>query len=343
MKLLLYCAMASLFVAAPAMADKVDVPPPSRAGLVRQALSEYGQWLARLTAIEQPVLDALPQLGPKWQRAVDGHNAKQISAIFRPEMARIKQMIAEANQGLAAADTPDFASLSLPADIRSAALVRSFIDLNGRMGMLVDSYGPLMDAAARNDRGAVITAVHSMMNSAGLLLETQVVLVKARQVSIPPDNSAYEVTALQLVYYQSGARMLKGLTLRPAVRPDTVLARDLDALAAEAEAIATRGPEKLEREVARYRRQGDEARAGGESDRAALNDQLAALTIADRPAFALAKQLATLLRKQAALLRTQPSTLERMSQALRTLVPIREGLLQVARDENAAAAGVPRS
>ena len=148
------CLAVLLLVAAvPAAAQEAHAPPPLTAASARTGIADYGRWLTTVMALEKPALDAVAQIGPSWQRAIQAKDPKQVSANFRPEMARIKRVIATTNQALRAADVPDFSQLKLAEDLQAAQIIRSCTDLNDRIGALIDGYGPLMDRYLEGEDG----------------------------------------------------------------------------------------------------------------------------------------------------------------------------------------------
>jgi hypothetical protein len=329
-----------LIVAAPPAA--ADVPRPTLSAVDAQsALSGYSAWLTKLDAVEHEALDGLRGMGPSWDRAMATHNGNRAAAIFRPEMARLKALLAATNARLQALDKPDFTMLKLSPDLEPAQLVQSYVSLNMQISAVVDSYGPMLVAVQHNDLQGVRRAATAALRGLGLTLDSQMLMAQAHQATVPQESSQYELTGLHVDFYRAAARIIKAPVVGGS-RRDPELARQLSIIADDCEHIATSGAAKQAREIGHYRELRAQAAAAGEADRVALLDRVIAVSQADSAVFPLADRFAKLLRVHATTLKAQPVTVDLADAMMVSLRPYHEALSDISRAENAAMGSNPQ-
>lgn len=285
---------------APLAATPTTEPIPPSAERLDSDLASYGRFLGEIARIQQPVQQQLSQLQGQWQAATQQGDPRVASDRFRPVIARALAVIAEANSAYRSLQAPDLAPLDLPEDIRPAELVRQMIRMNDQAASVVEGYHPLLDAMVRNDAAAAGVAANRLIGGARLLLESQILLTRAAMATTPREESSWEMQNVELIFYRSAVRTLSAWPRSGAPQADSTLAGDLRGMADELERTAEEGIAKLEREMADFSTEMRELEGGNDAARVSiLRRTIAALSV-DREIFAVARDLAAVLRRGAA-------------------------------------------
>jgi hypothetical protein len=323
------------------LAAAAPAPPRSRpvaSAQVAADLRAYGEWLARLDAIERPLRTELAGLNARWEEANRRADPRAAAAQFRPVVARMAALIDETNARLRALSAPDLASLRLIEGVRPADVVGQMIRINSGLRDVVDAYHPLMDSLASADPRAADAAGRRMMEGIALVFEGQIVFTRASLAATPRAEARWDMINVQLLYFRAVARAHATWPHARARTPDPGLAADLRAIAAELETTATEGAAKLEGLIARTEAAGAEAGRARDSGRALALRRSAAMLRVDRRIFPLARRLAAILRDGAAALDGRPITPANFADLSRPLQQIHEAIEAILSDESAAGA-----
>ena len=312
-----------------ATAAMADVPTATRSAAdVNAGLARYNAWLAKLDLTEADALKVPDEMDAQWSRAIATRNANRISAMFRPQMARFKAVLATTNDKLRATDTPDFPELPLSTDIEPTTLVRSYLDLNSKFAAIVDSYGPIIVAIQRNDPAGARRAFAITEHGIALLLDVRARMAQAHIASAPADSSLVELGGLQVDYFHAAARII-GSSAIGTGRLDAALAVHLGVIAEDCDRVATAGKAKADRQIEAFQNASTQAAMEGDRDRVVLFDHLVALKRAELPAYPLATRMANLLRVHIATLRSKPLTPELAKAMMYSLLPYRDALIEI--------------
>jgi hypothetical protein len=328
-----------LLVAALAARPALAVPtqPPAQEAEVSPTaidaeMRRYGEWMARVMALQSPVQTQLSALGPAWQAArAEGGTSRQLVESIRPTVARTLAVIDTAISELNALEKPRFAALDLPAEVRPAAIVEELLGLNRQLRTTIDAFNPMLDAALNNDLAAVEATGIRVLASLRLVLESQVVITRASQAATPRDDPAWALGNFELIFYRSGARLFAAWHPFEPPRVDDSLPADMIALAGELEVNAEQGAQRLDAELESYAGELADAQERGDASAAAvLSRGIAAFTIT-RGYFPLSRELAAILRAEAASMRGRPTTQESTVRFFNRLRPIRERMEEIGR------------
>jgi len=314
-------------------------PPRSRpvaSARVAQDLRAYGEWLARLDAIERPLQAGLAGLGARWAEAGRLPDPRAAAALFRPVVARMAALVEETNARLRALSVPDLSSLRLIEGLRPAEVVGQMIRINSGIRDVVDAYNLLMDSLASADPRAADAAGQRMMEGIGLVFDGQIVFTRASLAATPRAEARWEMINVQLLYLRAVARAHASWPHARARTPDPGLAPDLLAIAAELETTASEGTAKLDGLIARTEAAGAEAGRARDRGRALALRRSAAMLRVDRRIFPLARRLAAILRDGAAALDGRPITPANFADLSRPLQQVHEAIEAILRDESAA-------
>ena len=316
-------------------------PPRSRpvaSARVAQDLRSYGEWLARLDAIERPLQTELAGLGARWAEASRRADPRAAAAQFRPVVARMAALVEETNARLRALSVPELSSLRLIEGLRPADVVGQMIRVNSGIRGVVDSYNPLMDSLVSADPRAADAVGQRMMEGIGLVFDGQIVFTRASLAATPRAEPRWEMINVQLLYFRAVARAHASWPHARTRTPDPGLAADLLAIAAELETSATEGTAKLDGLIARTQAAGAAAERARDRGPALALRRSAAMLRVDRRIFPLARQLAAILRDSAAALDGRPITPTNFSGLAGSLQQVHEAIEAILRDEGAAGA-----
>lgn len=319
------------------------LPPESEAPVTTAAIDAemqaYGEWMARLLAMQAPVQEQLMALGPAWQSAqAGGTTLRQLVERVRPTIARTLAVIDAAITEIEALERPEFVSLDLPEDVRPAAIAREILAVNRQIRTAIDGFTPLLDAIQNEDRAAVEASGTRLLAGFGLVFESQVVLARASQAATPRDDPSWALGNFELLFFRTGARLFAAWKPFEPPRVDEALPADMIALADELEANAERGAQRLDAELESYVAELADAQERGDASSAmVLRRSIAAFTVT-RGYFPLSRELAAILRAEAALVRGQPATQESTIRFFGRLRPIRVRMDEIGRQAVAAMA-----
>lgn len=324
-------AAASLGVAGAAHAVPAQAPP--RAALatnVNAAQAAYGRWLADVVRIVQPVQVSMADLGNRASALPHSPNIIQTVAELRPRVLQLIALADAAETQLIQLEEPDIDQLSLPAELRTAAIKAAFLRLDRTIRDSYRNYLPVLDAVARRDFVAVRNASARAMVGMQEIISTQLLITRAQQAIMPPTSSAWQATNVQ-VQFLSAIQLYAGAM---ADAPAPAFARNLRTIADELDVTAQRGGATVEAEMAQNHAVLVQAQREGNVGLVAVAERGAAVLGESSELFPLATQLANLLRAQAARFPARPSPAQVMA-AIAETFPIRDRLVAI----NAAMSG----
>lgn len=312
MRYLLLVAAAAALIASggPAAAvpttEEQRVPATGSEPEVERAAAEmeaYGNWLLRIGQLQAPANQALQDLHGAWQNAAASGDMRRTGPTVRAVVGRTLELLDQADAQLAAVETPDFPSLDLPDDLRTAALLAVARQTNRQVRAAIESAVPMLEAFERDDRRATEAALLRMVDALLQVLESQVALGRASLAATPREESTWEMTNIDLLTARTGARILAVLPAVQAGTGDPELGSDLVRFADELETSAGAGEQKLDAELAELAAALAEAEvARDRASQTILRRAIAALR-AGRRLFPLAHSFAGTLRRESARLR----------------------------------------
>lgn len=307
----------------------------SQAEAVASELPAFGAWLARLNAIHEPVQQDLSGFRARWQQ-FQRVGSQQGADEFRAAVSRSLTAIAAARAEAQALEAPPFDALDMPEDVHPRALRRNMIRTYDELHRAIAQFLPVVDAIGTGDAAASATAGRRLLDSLGIVLDTQVLLRRASLAATPREDAAWQVANVDYLYVRAAARLFKGLQRATEGRGDATLATDLLALAEEFDATARSGSEGLETQIAGFAETVAALEASG--DRAELDAVRRAERVygALRPIFPIARRMARMLREGVGSDRSRPVSFPQISALFGNLTPIRRELDAIARAEGAA-------
>lgn len=302
--------------------------------VLQTEMAGYGAWLQRLDAANAEATAELQNIQGEWRAAARMPAAEAI-AQFRPVVAQAKAKIAEARLRVRALDTPAFPALELDADATPPALIAQVLRLYDRIDMLLDSFGPMLIAMAKNDVKAAMSAVEQMIDAAQLLLDTQAVLTNASLATTDREMGAYQVILIQVRIYQAASRAMGAAKLMMRGRQDPALAADLIHFADEIDAASVEGRRVMTAKLAQW----DAVTKTGDSDAVKVLRRTSAVLRVDLQLFDATPAFSAVLRATAAKASGSnlvPSDITAISNAF---TQIRNLINTISTQENAAMAG----
>ncbi|NYT39920.1 hypothetical protein HZY97_04070 [Sphingomonas sp. R-74633] len=309
-------------------------PEDSEMKAVQTEMAAYGAWLVRLDAANQEATNELQNIQSEWRAAAKAPAAQAV-ARFRPVVARAKVKVAEARLRVRALDTPAFPALDLDADSSTPALVAQVLKLYDRIDMLLDSFGPMLTAMARNDAQATISAASQMLDAAQLLLDTQAILINAGLATADREMGSYQVGLLQVRIFQAASRSMGAAKLAMVGKQDPGLARDLERFATEIDAASREGKAVMTAKLAQW----DVLTKTGDSDAVQVLRRTSAVLRVDLKLFDATPAYTAVLRATAAHARAGRLAIGDISAVSRAFGEIRNLINEISTQENAAMAG----
>lgn len=301
---------------------------------IQADMTAYGAWLVRLDAANQEATTELQNIQVEWQAAARGPSA-EAAARFRPVVARAKAKVAEARRKVMALDTPRFPALGLDADAEPAVLVQQVLKLYVRIDALLDSFGPMLTAIARNDGKAVLTAAEQMLDAAQLLLDTQAILINAGLATADKEMGAYQVILLQVRLFQSASRVMGAGKLVMYGKQDPGLAKELDRYADEIDRATVEGRSVMTAKLAKWA----ELTRTGDSEATRMLRKTSAVLRVDLQLFDAMPNYSAVLRATAAKARAGRLAVSDIRAAANAFAQVRNLINEVSAQENAAMAG----
>jgi hypothetical protein len=306
---------------------------------VDAGLKDFGEWFARFSAVEAPVLAATLELGPKWQQAMALGTPDAMMTSFRPVLTRLRAAIAQANVGLAALDTPEFVGMPLPADLKPKALIAHQLEVNRQIGALADGYENLLGAFERRDEAAGMQAMTTMIGGLDVLLDSQVVMIRVTQTMERPNSAVYSAAEVRISILKAMQMLVAAMPIHSTPKVDIALATRLAGFAAAIDADAIEGIGRADAEIAMLSKARDEGTASGDAARVSLASRAIRLLALERQLFGIGQRCAALFRSAAADFRKQPATVRRVVALITQWVPIRDELHRIESEEAVAFAG----
>ena len=316
--------------------EQAEAPPSVEA--VSNALMAYGAWTNELQAVLAPYQQALPSLQVAWGESFEGRTQQEAAAHFRRASAEVSALLDRTDAALAAMPTPDFPSLDLPEDARTASIVAAMRENLTHMRAVLRDFEPLLQAGLNNDMQAARRAGGQLMRSLGVLVRSQVVLMRASLVTTPREESAWELVSIQLIYFQCAERIIAAIPANLEEGIDRTLGSDLAALADQLDALASEGRRKAAAEAEQRNVYMAQAVAARDEASISLLRRIDAVAAADNAMFPLATDLAAVLRREAAAQRSGRVTMTAIEQSFEKLLPFRARLDEVVRQEGLAMA-----
>jgi len=293
----------------------------------------YGRWIAQLSEIERPVHDALGSMQGYAQTLLESRDLSRTATDYRAEIRRHIATVDAVDARLAALETPEFPALQLPAEFSTAAVKRKVLEMNRHVRASLSSFIPLFDAIARRDLAAAQAANARSMEAVRLMMESQLLLVRASQAPLRRTQGAWHIVNIQVIYYRLVVRLIQdwpqaGRTLRQTAP----LAREMNGLAAELDATASEGEARLEAELRLVRSMHAQAERRGDAARATVFRRSLAVMSEGRTCFPLAREFAALLRREAAALARGTLTPEAFVAMFQRFYAIRNRLGEIDRN-----------
>lgn len=321
----------------PALAAAVPTLATDEVARIDAEMGAYGEWLVQLGEIEAPMQREMASLSSNWDAAMTGPgDANSRLQRFRSTIERAFRILDDAEERLAALETPEFPLLDLPADLEPSTILAQARRVNREVRSLMGSFETLLSAADATDVAGVMAAGRQMREGLRLLLESQALMARASLETVAREESTWEILYVQLLHFQVSQRVLEALPDLTQPHFDAGLARDLENFAVELERSAETGAAKMDQEIAGYEAELVDAERRGDRSRASILRRVIAVLAIDRRIFPLARELAVLVRSEAG--NQGRMTPEGLSRFFRQLHPWRARLEAIIAEENAAMA-----
>jgi hypothetical protein len=338
----LFLILAAL-AASPAVAAPTTPERPS-ANIARDPIaaldsemSLYGQWLARVMAVEQRVQQQLIGLQPVWQQGMNlppGEGIPRLRAYIRNALAAIDAADAE----VATIAGPALPHFELPEDLRPPAIIRQVRQLNRDIRAVVAGYLPLIDSFSHPQQTEA--AARNLVGSLRLVFVSQLVMARAAQTATPRDQAEWEIAGFQISFLRAAERIFSAFDPMQN-RIDASLPADLMAIADELDAAVARAREKLTDSLGTLDRLVTEAERLAEISSVAVLRRARTVIALGRDSLPLASQLAASLREGAAIARGRQITPELLIRIFAPLRAIRTGFNEIAMRQSRAMAESP--
>lgn len=281
----------------------------------------YGQWMERLNAIQQPVMDVLVALQPAWQAAMKQQGAGAGDS-FRPLVDQAVDRIEAADAALAVLDQPVFTQLELDQDVTPQAMVDDTRELNRQIRTLMLNFLPLIDAMTRRDEQAGTSAARQMLDSMRLLLSAREKMARAALASTPRDEGAWHITHAELLYAETMSLIGTRLDLDAGDKPDLAFAEALTAMAVRIEQAMMEGESEADATLEQWNVTAAELENSDQPNGASAVQRAISVITVGREIFAIVARLAPILRAGAEHCRTRPVTITHTGAMMAQIRPI---------------------
>jgi hypothetical protein len=310
---------------------------PVTATMLDAELASFGEWLVGLQRIQAPLGAELVGLAPKWAQ-VDPTDSASVLA-FKRHIDRVADLAEQTNSHLSALSTPEFASLSLPEDLRPVSIRRDQIAINEQVKLLTAGFYPLIDGIAKADLAAAERGGLQVIKGSALLVDQQIRFARATRALSSEAESSWDFANLQLVMLRAMARMLAAFPGRAQVQlDDATLASDLSALAVEAAESGRAGARKLVAEAAGKEDEIAAAQADGAAAPLRILRRQGAILEVWKQYGPFADQLHKVLRQAGSDLKRRPVIMAALVTHMRELAQVRQSLEAIIQKENEAVA-----
>lgn len=304
-------------------ADRGDAKVAT-AGEVETAHREfvaYGEWVLALDGAVTPAMNEVRTLGPEWQAAINRGSFRAAEAHFLPVLARVKRAIADGRQKLAVLPSPDFPTLQLAPEVRTAAVKVEMGRTLDQLEAVLDSFPPVLQALARKDIKAAEGALTQLVGSARTLFQAQETMAGVWMATLEADDPGREAMRFEQLYFRSASRLMTANGHVSLRRRDPTFAADMLRIADEMDKVIAAGMASVETGQAKAMALTLEtgADAEGRSAKAMLTKSHTAIGMY-RDSFAIARRYSAAIRAAAKRANQAPLTLkdlELVMQALR--------------------------
>ncbi|MFM9976933.1 MAG: hypothetical protein ACKVOP_02650 [Sphingomonadaceae bacterium] len=283
----------ALLIAAPVAAQPTASAPVAERAISDADLRAYGDWVEKALKSQQAIIARYGQITPRLGRAVaqmrDPKALNAAIAELRAIIAEAKPVYLQAKADLEAlSPLPDALDAAVPFPTRK--LREDFLLTNERTMDTLNAAEALAKAIAQRDSKAAALANAKMGESATLLIDGQLVIVRARRAVLKPDDSTYQALGLMEVVYQSASLLVKSAIRRARPAPES-----LNRLAANARTLSENGRVLMARE----RDELAKLKPRSDSDRKQI-DMASQMLALESETFQIGDELASTLTKMAA-------------------------------------------
>lgn len=326
-----------LLGAAPAMAQSgaapAAVPAPS-VGAVNDALTRYGKFAQQLSVAEQPALAAFSVFGEEIRAAMAGSDHTQTARRVHVLVDRTLAAVASADSQIAAVQLVEVPEMKLPAELQPMAQRQAIRTLNAQMRVAITSFGPTVDALARNDPKAAMASARSMISNLKLVLDTQALLARGQAAAVTQESGTRELLEFEAAYYHLASRLLGAYRLDGARVANPALANDMTAIATQVDGLRETRHAQIEAMVVRMDAAAADALARGDTARAALAERMSRVFQAGRPSIGLMEQFSAIARRAAATFRSKPVDAATVKVVMGELKAVQQGIVALGAAES---------
>lgn len=315
--------LVSMPVGGASAADRGDakVAAAGEAETAHRELVAYGEWVLALDGAVTPAMNEVRTLGPEWQTAINRDSFRAAEAHFLPVLAKVKRAIVDARQKLAALPSPDFPTLQLAPEVRTAAVKVEMARTLDQLDAVLDSFPPVLRALARKDIKAAEGALTQLVGSARTLFQAQETMAGVWMATLETDDPGREAMQFEQLYFRSASRLMTANGHVSLRRRDPTFSADMLRIADDMDKVITAGMASVETGQAKAMAMTLEtgADAEGRSAKAILTKSHTAIGMY-RDSFAIAKRYSAAIRVAAKRANQTPLTLkdlELVMQALR--------------------------
>lgn len=300
-------------------------------------LQLYGEWLGRVTQIEDPVQQQLMGLQSAWRQGMSRQPQEGIAQL-RAYIQNALVVIDAADAEVARVDVPALSHLQLPEDLLPAGLISQVRQFNREIRTAIASYLPLLDSFGR-PREAEAAGMRLIANLR-IVFQSQLVMLRAGQAATPSSYVAWDVAGFQIDFVRAAERIFR--TFDPVhPSPDARLPADLIAIADDVDAGVLRAEQKLAASLERVDNAVIESEQQADANRVALLRRSRGAIALNRDYFPVARQLSAFLRQAAAAMQGRVLTSALITRLFAPMQPIRAGFDDVAIRQNRALADGP--
>lgn len=333
-------AAVALAASAPAAAVPRSTPEAVEPSLsaINADQAAFGQWLGRLGAIMQPMQEGLASTAAGAQALMTAPDVPREVGRLRAQVEALIATAGRVDAGLATLDTPDFPTLQLPADISTAAVKTQARELSRSVAAAYRNYLPVLDAVSRGDAAAAQRAFGPSMASMRLILESQLLMMRASHAAVPRDSSVWEMVNVQVLYNRVAVRFVQAWPPTGVIPNGAGVGRDIVALAGELERAAGQGDSRVDAELAQIEAPLADAERGRDAAAVAILRRQRLILTSGRALFPMARELAAQLRRDARAIPNGPADPELYLGHFQRLLPFRDRVLEIDRAMAAAMA-----
>ncbi len=285
----------ALAAPAPPPEDPAPAASSSRAPTLLRDLEGYSDYLNRIDVHVTTVTNEFQRVAQMMQQP-DGSTPQGLARIDREAAALITR--ASAGQAaLRAEPIPDTSRLTLEEEMQPASLRTQYSAMLEQFGTLAGNIRTLVRAVQANDEAAARTALAGLGQTGRIIIDGEIVRLRARQAAAPREHSDWEYFQTQIVSARVALRLATATLRGVDGTIDPRLSADMGAFADQFEQSAERGDGAIAATDARITRDLAAARARGDTVTIQLYEREQRAVARQAGVFSVARAMAAELRQ----------------------------------------------